>query len=126
VSPKNSPKTAQANFFFVSKSIVQVIGFEARNNSWAPKSTTTVSPPIETFPFRGQWLESIGQKCLRENHRKGNHIREVCVCVQAGLHTPGSKAAVASGADAMLQLGRSKRVKSMDASPSCDMKISLS
>jgi hypothetical protein len=52
VTPKNPPKTAQANFFFfVSKSIVKVIDFEARTNSWAPKSTTTVSPPIETFPL---------------------------------------------------------------------------
>jgi hypothetical protein len=108
VSPKNSPKTAQANFFFfVSKSIVQIIDFEARNNSWAAKSTTTVSLPIETFPFRGQWLESIGQNCLRENHRKGNHMRGLCVSVQAGLGTPGSKAAVASGADAMLQKHKS-------------------
>jgi hypothetical protein len=30
------------------------------------------------------------------------------------------------GSSTYLQLGRSKRVKSMDASPSCDMKISLS
>lgn len=81
-------QTAQANFFFfVSKSIVQVIDFEARNNSWAPKSTTTVSPPIETFPFQGQWLESIGQNCLRENHRKGNHMRGVCVCAGRFTHT---------------------------------------